>query len=361
MKWSKTITHVAGIRIQVHATFLILLAWIALASGTVGAAIAGIAFILALFACVALHELGHALAARRYGIRTRDITLLPIGGVARLERMPEDPKQEIVVAVAGPAVNVAIAGVLGAWLWLTAGVAVLAPVAAFLEQLLAINLVLVVFNMIPAFPLDGGRVLRALLALRMERPRATTLAARIGQGFAVALGILGLYVNPFLLLIAVFVWFGASQEAQFDRFRGLLGDARVGDAMATSFATLDAQASVGHAARLSLSGIQAEFPVVLNGTLIGLLRRQDLLRALEVGSPDTPVHRLMQRTVVTAEREEKLSDVFARFVSAQADAIPVLWRGELVGLLTRDKLTEYAQVSHAARHPDDLPSLRQPA
>jgi len=203
------------IPVYLHWTFFLLLAFVAFSRAFVagaGAALGGVLFVSAIFGCVVLHEFGHALAARRYGIRTRDVTLLPIGGVARLERMPDDPRHELVVALAGPAVNVAIAGLLGAWLFVTGG-------GTFTAQLLSVNLALVVFNMLPAFPMDGGRVLRALMARRMSYVHATDLAATIGRGMAVVFGIAGVFLNPMLILIAIFVWTGAGQEARMVRQR----------------------------------------------------------------------------------------------------------------------------------------------
>jgi Zn-dependent protease len=217
MRWSVRLGSLFGIPVYLHFTFLLLLGFVGfrqLAQGGLSWAIAGVASVAAIFGCVLLHEFGHALAARRYGIRTRDVTLLPIGGVARLERMPEDPRQELVVALAGPAVNVGIALLLGGVLFITGG-AVFG--GSFIGQLLAINIALVLFNMLPAFPMDGGRVLRALLATRMNYSQATELAARVGRGMAFLLGIAGLFWNPMLVLIAVFVWFSAGREAAFVR------------------------------------------------------------------------------------------------------------------------------------------------
>lgn len=201
----------AGIDVRVHATFALLFAWFGLTAwsrtGTLSGVAVGFATIVLLFLCVLLHEYGHALTARRYGIATRDITLLPIGGVAMLERMPEDPRQEIVVALAGPAVNVAIAAVLAG----LAALDVRLP-GGMVETLLAANLMLAAFNLLPAFPMDGGRVLRALLAMRFERLAATRAAVRIGQVLALGLGVAGFFGSPLLILIGVFVWFGAQAE-----------------------------------------------------------------------------------------------------------------------------------------------------
>jgi Zn-dependent protease len=221
MGWSWRIGRIAGIDIHVHYTFLLLLAWVGVqhyaAHGDLGETMSGLAFIVTLFGIVVLHELGHALTARRFGIRTRNIILLPIGGVAQLERMPEEPRQELLVALAGPAVNMVLAAGLYVILALGQG---LSPVGdslriggRFLEQLFWVNVSLAFFNLIPAFPMDGGRVLRALLALRMDRVRATAVAARIGQGIALLLVFLGFFYNPMLILIGLFVWFGAAEES----------------------------------------------------------------------------------------------------------------------------------------------------
>ena len=221
-----------GIPIFLHWTFFLLLGFVALsqlfASGSLIAALGGVAFVSAIFGCIVLHELGHALMARRFGIRTRDVTLLPIGGIARLEKMPDNPRQELWVALAGPAVNVVIAGVLGFWLvlfGLLSGGVLSSAVGSFTARLMLVNLALVAFNMLPAFPMDGGRVLRALLAQRMGYVNATDLAAKVGRGMAVVFGIAGLFWNPMLVLIALFVWFGAGQEAEIVRRRAAFAEA----------------------------------------------------------------------------------------------------------------------------------------
>jgi Zn-dependent protease len=228
VKWSVRLGSPFGIPVYLHLTFLLLLGFLGLgewARGGIAAGLASVVMISAVFGVVVLHELGHALAARGFGIATRDVTLYPIGGVARLERMPRDPRQEMWIALAGPAVNLGIAGLLGVWLALTgfAGGVGFAG-GSFAARLMAINLGLVVFNMLPAFPMDGGRVLRAVLARRVGHLAATEIAATVGKSMAVLFGIAGIFWNPMLLFIAIFVWFGAGQEVMAARMPSWVGE-----------------------------------------------------------------------------------------------------------------------------------------
>jgi Zn-dependent protease len=312
-----------------------------------------VVFILALFACVLLHELGHSLAARRYGIPTRDITLLPIGGVARLERMPEKPGQELVVALAGPAVNVAIAAALFGWLAVTEGLAPLAQLTVaggpMLERLLAANVMLVVFNLIPAFPMDGGRVLRALLASRMEYTRATQIAAGVGQGLAFVFGFVGLFSNPMLLFIALFVWIGASQEASATQMKAALAGTPIRAAMLTDFRTLGSGDKLADAVRLVLSGSQQDFPVMEQGQVAGILTRGDMLVALAEHGHDHPVTGPMRRDFLTTDYTEMLEVAIGRLQECGCHTMPVIHEGELKGLLTMDNLGEYFLIQAAIR------------
>src|SRR5512142_725469 len=249
MKWSFKVGRILGINVYIHATFLLLLGFVGLehwlAAHTLEAALNGVLFFGGLFLCVLLHEYGHALAARRFGIATRDITLLPIGGLARLERMPDKPSQELVVAIAGPLVNVVIAVSLFLGLYLSGHWQPLSSLTTtsgnLVERLLAVNVFLVLFNLLPAFPMDGGSVLRSLLAMRMQYTRATRIAARTGQAMAVLFGFAGLFGNPMLLLIALFVWIGAGQEAAAVEMKAGLAGYLVRDAMQSEVRTLSPQ------------------------------------------------------------------------------------------------------------------------
>ena len=287
MKWSVRLGRFAGIDVYLHVTFLLFLAFIAFLSAKVQrswlGAVDAAGFFLSVFGCVLLHEFGHALMARRYGVATRDITLLPIGGVARLERMPDKPVQEFWVALAGPAVNVVIAlGLLGVLVFrglLVPERLLSVTQGGLLERLLAVNILLVLFNLLPAFPMDGGRVLRALLAMRMEYTRATQIAATLGQGMALLFAAIGLFVyfNPILIFIAFFVWIGASQETTAAQVRSSLGGARVRDAMLTQFTATTLDEPLEHAlARLRSAGESPLMPVLHEGRLVGLLTPENV-------------------------------------------------------------------------------------
>lgn len=355
MKWSWKVGEIAGIGVFIHATFLILLAWIGWSywqsEQSIAAVIEGVGFILALFGCVVLHELGHALAARRYGIATRDITLLPIGGVARLERMPEDPKQEIFVAIAGPLVNVVIATAIYAGLFISGNVIsseqMTVAGGSFLIRLMLVNVILVIFNMIPAFPMDGGRVLRAILATRMDYVTATQQAANIGQIIALAFGLLGLFSNPFLVFIALFVWIGAAAEANMAQVKSAIGGIPVGTAMLTDFHSLEPQNTLASAVELTISGSQKDFPVVQNGQVVGVLNQADMMTALTKSGPETTVQKVMQLDVKIADSHEMLEAVLARMQQLGRRTMPVTHDGRLVGLITLDNIGEFIMIQAA--------------
>jgi Zn-dependent protease len=300
---------------------------------------------------VILHEFGHALTARHFGIATKDITLLPIGGVSRFGRIPEKPWQEFWVAVAGPLVNVAIAAVIYCWLFVTSG---LKPVSGlsltggpFVERILVANVVLAVFNFIPAFPMDGGRVLRALLAMRMDHARATQVAASVGQALALVFGLIGLFRDPFLLFIAFFVWIGAAQEAGSVRIKDAFEGIPARAAMQTKFNTLSTADTLADAVKLTIDGSQHDFPVMWGDRIMGILMRKDLLAGLSQGGPDQPVTALMQREFDTAEPNEMLDAVLRRLATSKSRVMPVLQDGSLAGLITMENLGEFMLIQNA--------------
>jgi Zn-dependent protease/predicted transcriptional regulator len=365
MRWSWRVGRIAGIDVHVHATFWLLLVWIGLlryrTDGSIAAVVPELIFILSVFGIVVLHELGHALTARRYGIATRDITLLPIGGVARLDRMPREPRQELVIALAGPAVNFALAAVLYLALAATGGVSSVTEASSFdagffgralPARLVAVNLWLGTFNLIPAFPMDGGRVLRAALAMRSGNyTRATEQAARIGRAFALLFGVVGLFVvgNPFLVFIALFVWLGAAGEAAAVQTSTTLAGVPVGRVMITDVRTLSPDDPLERAVRFVLDGFQQDFPVIADGQVVGVLTRAALLRALAERGPTAPVETAMQKDFRAASPDEPVEEVLTRLETCGCHAMPVVRGRELLGVLTTENIGEFVMVQTALR------------
>jgi Zn-dependent protease/CBS domain-containing protein len=363
MKWQWKLARIAGIDVYMHATFLLIIGWVAFTywreQGTLAAVLSGILFILLLFAFVVMHEYGHALTARRYGIKTRDITLYPIGGVARLERMPEKPIEELWVALAGPAVNVVIAAVLFGYLLFTRTFEPLANLSvssgSLVERLMIVNLWLVGFNLIPAFPMDGGRVLRALLGLRLEYVQATQIAANIGQGFAFLFGFIGLFSNPFLVFIALFVWMGAAQEASMVQMRHSISGIPVTRAMLTDFAMLTPRDSLARVVGLILSGSQHDFPVIQDGQVVGILDRDTFMKALSEHGQNTLVEDVMRRDVTEIDSHEMVEAALTRLQENGSKTLPVTHNGQLVGLVTSENITEYLMIRSAMRTASVVP------
>ncbi len=353
MRWSIRLGTIAGIRIEVHVTFLLMLAGFALFTSTgPRSAFITVLDLLLLFACVVLHELGHALAARRYGIRTREIVLLPIGGVARLERMPEKPAQEMFVAIAGPAVNVVLATVFGGLLFLqgTPAEQILARASAdgLVEFLLFANLMMIGFNLIPAFPMDGGRVLRAGLAFFMPYARATRYASLVGQGFALLFAAAGVFMHNWaLVFIALFVFVTAGEERTLVQTRTSLTGLPVSAAMVTAFVSLETRHELQYAVDLLLASEQKDFPVLEDGQLLGMLTRDDLLRGMSREGPESPVGRLVRLDVAPIEASMPLDVALQRMSAARQDALPVMARGRLVGMLTLENVRELLLVLEA--------------
>ncbi len=365
MKWSLQIGRWLGVDVYVHATFLLLLGLVGMMQwadgGSLAAAGEAVGFFCAIFGCVLLHEFGHALAARQCGIRTKDITLLPIGGVARLERMPDRPGQELFVALAGPAVNVVLALGLLLWLALVRGFRGDGLSEAFEDsiavRLLLVNGMLVVFNLIPAFPMDGGRVLRALLSFWLDRVRATRIAAVLGRGFAVVFGLVGLLSlmggpgSPLLVLIAVLVWTGAGAEARAVAVSSQLTGARARDAMLTHFFVLRPQDPLSRAVDFMLAGSQHDFPVVDEGRVVGVVMRQGILAALSRCGNRAPVLEAMERDFQMVDAADPLDGILSRTGARPTLFAPVISEGRLVGLLTAENVAELVMIRTALRGP----------
>jgi Zn-dependent protease/CBS domain-containing protein len=356
MAWSVTIGSIAGTLIRLHITFLLFLVWIFFASYVSGGADAAwyaLTFMVLLFACVVAHEFGHIFMARRFGVRTPTVTLLPIGGVAQLERIPEKPSEELLIAVAGPAVNVVIAVVLVWFFGASLNPENLAALGStgisMVDRLAIVNVFLVVFNMIPAFPMDGGRVLRAALASRLGHVRATEIAATIGQFVAFALGFLGLFGNPLLIFIAIFVYLAAAAEAQLVAVRAMSRGVPVGAAMMTQYATLTPDEPIDAAIDTLLRTSQSEFPVVDGqGRPVGVLGRSDLIRTLKQQGPDARVADAMNGEMPTVSHRATLDESFRILQEKSAPAVGIVDReGRLVGLVTSETIGEMLMVQDA--------------
>lgn len=358
MKWSLKIAQVAGIGIFVHWTFLILLGWIVFIFVSTGKDLAtiaeGVGLILALFGCVVLHELGHALTGRRFGVKTLDITLLPIGGVARLERMPEEPWHEFWIAIAGPAVNVVIAAALLAVISVMGRVEQISEYQRvgghFLAQLMVFNVILVVFNLLPAFPMDGGRILRSLLAVWLPRVQATHIAASVGQVMAILFGLVGLMSgNLILLFIALFVYLGAQAELRAAEMRSIFQNVQVQEAMTTDVQTLAPGDSVQHAVEVLLAGHQQDFPILDDGRVVAMLRRSDLVGALSSSSEATTVAEVAGEECPVLGPRDPLHEAVEQMHKHHAGSLPVVQDGRLIGLLTSENVGEWAMIQAALR------------
>jgi Zn-dependent protease/CBS domain-containing protein len=356
MGWSVNIGSIAGSAVRIHITFLLFLAWIFIASWTSGGpetAWNSLAFMILLFACVLAHEFGHILTARAFGVPTPDVTLLPIGGVARLARIPEQPLQEFLIAIAGPLVNVVIAFGLALFFGANLNAQHLAAVEStrisLIDRLAEVNLFLALFNMIPAFPMDGGRVLRALLAIRLGHVRATEIAAVIGQAFAFGLGFLGLFWNPLLIFIAIFVYLAASSEAQLVAVRAMSRDVPVSAAMMTSFATLTPDEHIDAAVQTLLRSNQSVFPVLdADRRIVGLLSRSDMIRALKQLGPDARVAEAMTTDIPTIGHRQTLDEAFRLLQEKSAPAVGVVdAAGRFLGLVTSETVGEMLMVRDA--------------
>ena len=361
-RWSWKLVTVAGIDVYVHGTFLLLIAFLAFGDLVAGQGIAVVVrstfLILAVFATVVLHEFGHALTARRFGVRTQDITLLPIGGIARLEKLPEKPGEQLLVAFAGPAVNLAIALAIFVLLFLGNGQVGIESFrytdGSFLAQLMWINVSLAVFNLLPGYPMDGGRILRALLAMRMPPERATQTAARVGQGVAILCGLVGLFMSPLLVLIAVFVWLGAQAEHSVSTVRAALAGLSVREGMITDFKTVSPTEPLSRAVELTLAGFQQDFPVMDAGArLVGVLTHSDVLKGLAAQGAAIPVQQAMRSTVETASPSEALDGALTRIHQNGCRVLMVVDNEKVVGLLTAGNVGELIALEAAGRQRDE--------
>jgi Zn-dependent protease/predicted transcriptional regulator len=357
MSWSIKLFSVKGIEIRVHLTFILILIWAAsrwgmtMKGGTTGA-LYGMLVILLLFVCVTIHELAHSLTAMRFGVKVRNITLLPIGGISQMEEMPKKPSEELRMSLAGPLSNFIIAAVL---LLLSIPFHFQAEVSAarmsqvlgsvswegLLAYLITANIMLGVFNLLPAFPMDGGRVLRSLLAMRMDHAKATSVAAAAGQGLAWVMGLIGVLSGAWtLVIIAVFIYLGAGQEGRMVEVKNVLGELRVRQAMTTKCQALSPDEPLSRAVDLILHGFQTVFPVLEDGRLAGVLTEADLVSALKDYGLEVAVKMAMRTDVPTADPDGSLFEAQQLMAEKRLHALPVVKGGKLIGILTSQDVSE---------------------
>lgn len=368
MNSSLKLFSVRGIDIRVHITFPLILIWAAFQFGVLGGggipgALFGVIVISLLFVLVTLHELGHSFAALNYGVPVERIVLLPIGGVAQLRHMPDNPKQELVIALAGPAVNVALAVLLGG-VALLFGLPIANPLAsgisltfgAIFSYVFFYNVVLAVFNMIPAFPMDGGRVLRSALALKVDYGRATDIAVRLGRGLAVLFGLFGLLNGQFFtVLIAIFIFTGATQEGQMVKFRQRLRGYTVQQAYNSQVPILDPSDSLRAVVNWTARGL-TDFPVAHFGSYAGFLAKEQLMTALQQRGPDQTVASVMAEDIQPVSLTTDLYDVQQRLSSEGLSALPVVEYGRIVGVISGRHIQHLLRM--AAMQPELFPRVQ---
>lgn len=356
MKNSLQLGIIGGIKVTVHWTFVLLIGWIVFinlrAGGTAESTFWSVLFVLLIFGCVVLHEFGHALAAKRYGIKTRSITLLPIGGLASLESMPEKPQQELVVAIAGPVVNLLIAAIILPFVnpadVFTPDAIVAVHAGNLLPNLFSVNVILALFNMLPAFPMDGGRVLRALLGFKFKRHIATRVAASIGQAISVGFIILGLFFNPFLVFIGIFIFIGAQAEVGSTRTQFMMADFTAQDAMIRDFHTLDFDAPISAAVQLLLSGQERNFLVMQNGKPAGTLDRNQIIKALSEKGKDGKIAEAMHKSALSFQQNTPLKEAWPKMQQNRQVIAPIYDGDNLVGALDSENILEFVMIREAA-------------
>lgn len=352
-KWSLYIGRVSGIKIFIHWTFIFLISWILISNFQEGknmaSALYTISFVLSIFVCVTLHELGHALTAKYFKYRTRDITLLPIGGIARMDEIPENPKHELLVALAGPSVNILIALLLYPFVYWFGNIPTFFTVLfntgdTFLFGLLVVNIALAVFNLIPAFPMDGGRVFRATLSFFTDRVKATTIAARTGQVIATAFFFIGVFYNPILALIGIFIFMMAQTENDYVKSKSLLHDYTVRDVMMRKYYSLDAFDTIDDAVKGLLDVQAADFLVMENGNVIGTLSRDGIIRGLAEKGKESSVLHAMNSKIKFLNPDMSLDKLFTQLKSNGNTLFPVLQNNKLIGVVDANNILELIMV-----------------
>lgn len=355
MKGSLKLGTIGGIGIFVHWTFSLLIAFIIYINYRTGSNAIQIAwsvlFILCVFVTVFLHELGHSFAAKLFNIGTKDITLLPIGGVSRLESFPEKPKEELIVTFAGPLVNIVLALITGLFISFPATSEALAQelstgvnASNFFLNFFLVNIVLAIFNLIPAFPMDGGRILRALLSFKFERHIATKIAARVGQFLAMGFILLGFLFNPFLIFIGLFVIMGAQAESKHADSKYSLKGYKVRDVLMKQYITIDAGEPIKTAIDLLLDSQSKIFLITENNEAIGTLNRDQIIKALSEKGENVVIHSAMNKNLIYLDVETPLENIFELVYKNKNNLMLVMENNELVGTLDTENLLEFLLV-----------------
>ena len=364
MKHSLHLGKPFGIQISVHWTFLLIIAWIIFVNIQQGAntqqILYSVLFVLTIFVCVVIHELSHSLTARKYGIPTRSITLLPIGGVADLQKMPEEPKQEFAVSVAGPLSNIGIALVL--WIGLLAtnnmdlathdfhGI----TAKNFFMLLLFANLLLAGFNLLPAFPMDGGRIFRSLMAIYVSREKATYIAMNIGKFFAFGLAVWGVFANPFLIFIAIFIFIGAQKEYEQIRYNSVLTGFEVKDVIMHEYTPLKEEDTLQNAVDILLDGPEERFVIIDDETNVkGILTRNNIIQGLTEQGNELKIRQVMNRNITTFSPEESLETAFQKMREQQISMAPVVEGEKLLGIIDMENINEFIMVRSAIKRPGE--------
>ncbi len=358
--WSLPVGKYFGIGVYIHWSFWILILWIFLmhsgSDGGVAGGLRGVVFILALFACVVLHEFGHALTARRFGVVTRDITLYPIGGISRFESMPEKPAHELLISLAGPMVNVVIAILLGLYLSFSGQMPDLVALnerdisqLPILFSLLSANTILAVFNLIPAFPMDGGRVFRALLGFAFDRATATRVAASLGQMLAIGFVFLGFFFNFWLVFIGLFIFLGAGGEAAAEQTKAALAGLTVKDALMHRFTALSPDATLSQAVDALLNSQESEFVIAEGDKPVGLLTRNEIVKGLSQGGNDATVASCMITDFFIVSPATTLYDFFQQASEKNMSAALVLDGTTFAGLIDIENVQEKLMIQEALK------------
>lgn len=348
-----------GIRVSVHWTFSLLIVWIVIISINRGLdlpqILMHILFVFALFVCVVLHELGHSLTAIRFGGHVSHITLLPIGGMAHMSKMPEKPREEFLVSAAGPLVNIVIAGLLFLYLTFINPVDLeeadfeSITVSNFTLMLLAANLFIVAFNLIPAFPMDGGRLFRSALSIRMSRLKATRIAKDIGQIFAICFIVAGLFINPFLVVIGFFILLGAKGEYEMIKYQDILNNYTVQDVLKTTYAELDVDDTLGYAAEKLVSVADRGFVVKSDEQYAGILTKNDLISGLNKLGKEGKVIDVMSKNMITVNPDKSLFDVYQSMQKSKYDLMPVMDKDKFKGIVDQENIQELFLIQKAMR------------